>query len=399
MFTPAPQNILIVDDSNANIMFLCNALEGYNCMCANDGNSAIQIADGDTKPDLILLDIVMTGMDGYEVCKILKKNNDTKDIPVIFITANKDADSLVKGFGVGAVDFITKPFNIEELKVRVSTQLKYKKTLDDNNRYLKSIEEIYDTITDSLYYAQRIQNATLPHDSYLEKMMEEYFVIYRPRDIVSGDFYWVNKTQNKLLLVAADCTGHGVPGALMSMMSLAFVKEIITLENILQPHDILNKLRSTIISTFYSSDTEEISDGLDAAIVLIDLENNYLHFSGANSPLYIIRSNELIEFKGNRMPVGSYPMQNPFSSVKVNIKEGDCIYLFSDGYADQFGGAENRKMMHHNFRDTLLKYNRKPMKQQKELLIDYFYTWMGYNDQVDDILVLGYRYKKEVNQE
>jgi CheY-like chemotaxis protein len=229
MFTPAPQKILIVDDSVASIKVLKENLKEYDCLTANDGKTALEIATGQDEPDLILLDVIMENMDGFEVCSKLKSDFKTREIPVIFITAQKEPEYLVKGFEAGAVDFITKPFNIDELKIRVSTQLKFKKMKDDSARYLKSIEEIYDTVIDGMYYAQRIQNATLPHNQYLDSILDEYFVLYRPRDIVSGDFYMVNQINGKLLLVAADCTGHGVPGALMSMMSMAFIKEIINI--------------------------------------------------------------------------------------------------------------------------------------------------------------------------
>lgn len=395
MFTPEPQKILIVDDSKTNIQALGEALNEYNCIAATTGENALRIAMGNKKPDLILLDIIMKGMNGYEVCKILKQDNTTNDIPVIFITAQTDPESLVKGFNVGAVDFITKPFHIDELKVRVSTQLKYKKSLDNNSLYLKSIEDIYDTITNSIYYAQKIQQATLPHSNYLDKVLDEHFVFYRPRDIVSGDFYQVNKIENKILIIAADCTGHGVPGALMSMMSMAFINEIINLEKKYQPHEILNQLRKNIISTFNSNsdENEAISEGLDASIVLIDPQNDTMKFAGANLPIYLVRNMELIEFKGDRMPVGRYPSQNPFRYYDINLKENDCIYLFSDGYADQFGGAKNRKMMLKKFKQTITSNNFYHMKEQKKLLIKYFTEWMGHNEQLDDVLLMGYRYK------
>ncbi|MCW3805601.1 response regulator [Plebeiibacterium marinum] len=392
MFTPDPQKVLIVEDSPTNILVLCDCLSEYNCLVANSGEEALKIARGDNKPDLVLLDIIMEGMNGYDVCTLLKTDSSTSDIPVIFITGETDPQSLVKGFGVGAVDFITKPFNFDELKVRVSTQLKYKKSLDDNTRYLKSIEDIYDTITDSMYYAQRIQNATLPHKTFLDTLMEDYFVIYKPRDIVSGDFYIVNKVNNKLLLVAADCTGHGVPGALMSMMSMAFIKEIINVEKISDPDIILNQLRETIISTFSSPGSDEISDGLDASLVLINDKDNTLKYAGANLPIYLVRNNELIEIKGNRMPVGSYPRQSPFTCHTINLQNNDCIYLFSDGYADQFGGANNRKMMHGLYKSKILEFSKLPMQDQKEKLQYFFNQWIGYNEQVDDILLMGYRY-------
>ena len=393
MFTPEPQKILIVDDAISNILILKEALKEYNCIAANTGVQALVLAKNEKQPDLILLDIIMQGMDGYEVCRRLKKDMLTKDIPVIFLTAQSDPESLVKGFNAGAVDFIGKPFHEDELRVRVSTQLRYKKSLEDNARYLKSIEDIYDTITDGMYYAQQIQQATLPHKSYLDKVLVDYFVFYKPRDIVSGDFYLVHKIDGKIILVAADCTGHGVPGALMSMMSMALINEIINVEKNFMPCEILDKLRSIIIKTFSADSANEISDGLDASIILIDLHTGEMQYSGANSSLYLVRNGELIEFKGDRMPVGVYPTQVPFSCNGTKLMKDDCIYMFSDGYADQFGGASNRKMMLGHFKEFIASVSSYSMDEQKNRIVQHFTDWMGYNEQVDDVLVMGYRYK------
>ncbi len=394
MFTPAPQKILIVDDSMTNILVLKDALKEYECIAATSGNNALFLAKEEKQPDLILLDIVMKGMDGYEVCQKLKQDPVTKEIPVIFLTAQNKPESLVKGFDVGGVDYIIKPFNIDELRVRVSTQLKYKKSLENNALYLKSIEDIYDTITDSMYYAQKIQHATLPHKPYLDRLLDEYFIIYKPRDIVSGDFYLVHCIDNKLLIVVADCTGHGVPGALMSMMSMALINEIINIEKRYRPNKILEKLRSIIINTFNQNGDTEISDGLDASIILVDPENNTMEYAGANLPVYLVRNGELIDLKGDRMPVGIYPSQAPFVNHKINLQNDDSIYMFSDGYADQFGGEANRKIMLGTFKKVILDNSGYNMREQKERLDSFFVEWKGYNEQVDDVLLLGYRYKE-----
>ncbi|MGQ1784403.1 MULTISPECIES: response regulator [unclassified Saccharicrinis] len=394
MFTPDPQKVLIVEDSMTNILALKDALNEYNCVAATSGNQALELARSHKQPDLILLDIIIQGMNGYEVCERLKSDAKTKEIPVVFLTAQSDPESLVKGFKVGAVDFISKPFHIDELKARVANQLKFKKSMDNNIIYLKSIEEIYDTITDSMYYAQQIQHATLPHKEHLQRVLEEYFILYKPRDIVSGDFYLVHQIKNKKLLVAADCTGHGVPGALMSMMCMALINEIINVEKVIKPSEILNKLRSVIIQTFSREGDTDISDGLDASIVLIDPETNTMEYAGANSPIYLVRSGVLVDFKGDRMPVGIYPSQTPFSNHTIKLKEGDCLYMFSDGYADQFGGDANRKMMLGAFKDLLTYNSQWNMAEQNERLDKHFIEWMGHNEQVDDVLLLGYRFKK-----
>lgn len=388
----APPKILIIDDSKSNILVLGEALSQYNCVAATNGENGLRIAKGVKKPDLILLDVVMPGIDGYEVCQQLKADKQTKNIPVIFLSGTNDSASLVKGFRVGAVDFITKPFNEEELKVRVSTQLKLKLSLDDNARYLKSIEDIYNTITDSIYYAQRIQQASLPSNRHLnETLGDEYFVLFRPRDIVSGDFYVTHKVGNKVIIIAADCTGHGVPGALMSMMGMAFFREAIRMESIYNPSELLMWVRESIVRTFSKNKEIDLQDGMDAAVVSIDLEKLTMEFAGANLPIIIIREGELIEYKGDRMPVGAYPIMENFTNHHINMAKGDLVYLFSDGYADQFGGGANKKMMIKKFKSILLENQNLSMKRQKELVERRFEEWRGYVDQVDDVLVIGYK--------
>ncbi len=388
----SPPKILIIDDSKANILMLGEALSQYNCVAATNGENGLRIAKGIKKPDLILLDVVMPGMDGYEVCRQLQADDDTKQIPIIFLSAATDSASLVKGFGLGAVDFITKPFNEEELNVRVKTQIKLKQFQDDKERYLKSIEDIYDTITDSIYYAQRIQQASLPSNEYLEETLGvDHFVIYKPRDIVSGDFYVAHKIGHKTIIVAADCTGHGVPGALMSMMGMVFFREAIRMERICQPARLLMWVRDSIVHNFSKNNDIDLQDGMDASVICIDHEKNVMEFAGANLSIFIIRNGELIEYKGDRMPVGVYPIMSDFTNHKINMAKGDLVYLFSDGYADQFGGGSNKKMMLKHFKNILIEQHRFNMQRQKELIERRFDDWRGFIDQVDDVLVIGYK--------
>lgn len=389
----SPQKILIIDDSKSNILMLGEALSDYKCVAATKGENGIRIAKGLKKPDLILLDIVLPGIDGYEVCRILKEDKETKNIPIIFLSAATDSNSLVKGFRLGAVDFITKPFNFEELRIRVSTQLRLKKSLDDNTRYLKSIEEIYSTITDSIFYAQRIQEASLPSKSHLEETLgEDFFIVYKPRDIVSGDFYITHHTEDKTIIVAADCTGHGVPGALMSMLGMVFFREAIRFENITTPSLILEKVRNAIINTLANNEENDVQDGMDASVVCINHKENTMEFAGANLPIYIIRKSELIEYKGDRIPVGSYPQIRPYSNHLINLTDHDLVYLFSDGYADQFGGSYNKKLMSKRFKEILMENHNLKMERQKCKLEEEFNKWRGLFDQIDDVLVIGYKY-------
>ncbi len=248
-------------------------------------------------------------------------------------------------------------------------------------------------ITDSIKYASRIQTAVLPTSTLIANVLPEHFVLFMPRDIVSGDFYWMTRKNNKIVLVAADCTGHGVPGAFMSMLGVSFLYEIVNKESILQPAEILNHLRNHIKTTLSQTGKfEEQKDGMDISLCVIDKANRKLEWAGAYNPLYQIRKNELFEYKADKMPVAVHINDHlSFTNHVVEYEPGDTFYMFSDGYADQFGGVDERKFMLKHLKETLLKIWDKPMPQQKEFLEKTHYEWKGDHDQVDDILIIGFR--------
>jgi len=254
-------------------------------------------------------------------------------------------------------------------------------------------------ITDSIHYAQRIQNAVLPSIKDIEKKIPEYFILLKPRDIVSGDFYWLSDTGRKIIIVAADCTGHGVPGAFMSMLGISFLNKIVNEHKITQPDQILEKLRENVIQSLKQTGREgEQKDGMDMALCVIDFDILTMEFAGAQNPLYLIRGNELLETKADRMPVAYYENMSNFTSRKIQLKQGDCFYMFSDGYADQFGGPQGKKFKYKALKELLVKVKDKPMSEQKGILERTIQDWATGSenngiryDQVDDILVVGIR--------
>lgn len=248
-------------------------------------------------------------------------------------------------------------------------------------------------ITDSIKYASRIQNAVLPSTALISSSIPEHFVLFMPRDIVSGDFYWMTKKNEKIILVAADCTGHGVPGAFMSMLGVSFLYEIVNKENILQPSEILNRLRNHIKTTLCQTGKfDEQKDGMDISLSVIDKDEMKLEWAGAYNPLYQIRNGELIEFKADKMPVAVHLNDHmSFTNHEVQIQPGDSFYMFSDGYADQFGGSDARKFMSKKFKELLVTIYDKPMEDQKNILQSAHFDWKGEHEQVDDILVVGFR--------
>lgn len=250
-------------------------------------------------------------------------------------------------------------------------------------------------ITSSIEYASRIQTALLPPQELIDKLIPDSFTLFKPRDIVSGDYYWLNQKGNKIISVTADCTGHGVPGAFMSMLGISFLNEIVNLTDIkdLRADFILNDMRALIISSLrQTGNVGESRDGMDMTLCIIDKENMEVEYAGAYNPLLIIRDNEIIETKADKMPIGIHVKRNSnFTNHIIKLKKGDILYTFSDGYVDQFGGVDNTKFRKKNFKELLLKIHKKDMNKQKEILDKTLMDWMEGYDQIDDILVSGIR--------
>ncbi|MCP4313210.1 MAG: SpoIIE family protein phosphatase [Bacteroidetes bacterium] len=248
-------------------------------------------------------------------------------------------------------------------------------------------------ITDSILYARRIQHAVLPGKLALEKSLPEHFVLLKPRDIVSGDFYWVEQKNDRVIVCAADCTGHGVPGAFMSLLGLTFLNEIVNKDEILKAAEILDRLRSYIINAMSHKDSQA-KDGMDLSLIVLDRQLSLMDYAGAYNPLIMIRNGEMLEYKADKMPVGKHVGEEPpFSNHRIQLQKGDVIYLFSDGFPDQFGGEKGGKYKSRHFKRLLQSISSEPMIRQEELLEKELKEWMGDNEQVDDILVMGIRYE------
>jgi serine phosphatase RsbU (regulator of sigma subunit) len=258
----------------------------------------------------------------------------------------------------------------------------------DNHQTVKKQKS---SILESIRYAQRIQNAVLPPDDLVQSMLPEHFILYKPRDIVSGDYYWMTQIGSKTIVVVADCTGHGVPGAFMSMLGITLLNQTVKNHDILHANEILDELRDNIILSLRQDSTQAATkDGMDMSLLIFDFDKNELEFAGANNPLYVIRNNELIVLEADKMPVGIYMGDGRnFNRREFKIEKSDRFYAFSDGYVDQFGGIQNKKFLRKNFADLLLKIHQKPMTEQKEILEQTVDSWRGKQEQIDDILVLG----------
>lgn len=249
----------------------------------------------------------------------------------------------------------------------------------------------------SITYASRIQKALLPDKKLFEKMFPDYFILYRPKDIVSGDFYWINERNNKFYLVAADCTGHGVPGAFMSMLGITYLNEIVNSpynkNGGIQANEILNILREKIKRSLKQNSKEEgTKDGMDLALCIFDFETNIMQFAGANNPVFIVRNNEIIELKGDRMPVGIYQKEkDSFTNHIFELLKNDAVYLFSDGILDQFNGVSQEKFMKKRLKEVIYDVNGMTMKEQEARFNSTINVWQGSRTQIDDMLLIGLR--------
>ena len=250
-------------------------------------------------------------------------------------------------------------------------------------------------MADSIKYAKRIQESILPIKDNILQSLPQSFILYQPKDIVSGDFYWYKKIENKILIAAVDCTGHGVPGALMSMIGNTLLNDIVTKSKNLNPGEILNQLNKGIVRTLKQKGNNVLSqDGMDIALCEINLNTLLLKFSGAQRPLYLIREANLIIAKGDSFSIGgtSFDQKKNFQVQQFQLSKDDSIYLFSDGYPDQFGGEKNKKYLIGKFKKYLLSIQHIPMIDQETLLRSELYNWMGDEEQVDDILVIGIKF-------
>ena len=250
-------------------------------------------------------------------------------------------------------------------------------------------------ITDSINYAKRIQEALMPSYKFFKNLFPDSFILHMPKDIVSGDFYWINEVDERIYFAAVDCTGHGVPGAFMSIIGFELFRRITETEKKKQPAEILRSLSRGFETFFRDVESYVLRDGMDVALCAIDKEMKHLEFAGAFNPLYLVRDNTIIEIKGDRFSVGLFNIEeadnNQFKNHVVPLIEGDIIYIFTDGFADQFGGPEGKKYKYRRFRHLLLALHQLPMRQQLEFLRRSINDWKGEAEQVDDILIMGIR--------
>ncbi len=351
------------------------------------------------KPDVILSDHSLPSFNSIEALRISRDYR--PDIPFILVTGEVSEEFAVECMKAGVDDYILKsslirlPSSIRTIFSKNDAN-REKKIIESLHRELQvayqEIEEYNNSVKDSITYAKLIQEAMLPEKEILTGSFAHSFVIYRAKDIVSGDFYWFSQKDNKLLLAVADCTGHGVPGALMSMVGFGLLNEIVNVKGITQPDQILNKMNKGLRRALKQDVKEnQQGDGMDMALCVIDTQKQLIEFSGANRHLLYFRKMEYELVKGNKHGIGGlYTDSNlEFTTHLISYRPGDIIYMYTDGYADQFGGKNKKRMMTRNL-IKLLKYTLSfGIAEQEQLLIKWLENWQGPLEQTDDILLVG----------
>ncbi|HOZ40900.1 MAG: SpoIIE family protein phosphatase [Flavobacteriales bacterium] len=264
---------------------------------------------------------------------------------------------------------------------------------EEVERQGRKVVELYKNVTDSIRYAKRLQESILPPDKRIRELLPGSFVYYRPKDIVSGDFYWFERVEDKVIFAAVDCTGHGVPGAFMSLIGHNGLNQTVKERGRTRPSEILMDLNRIAYDALHK-DREQglVRDGMDMALCCYDPAKGVLEYAGANNPLYLVRGGEVLIFAPDKNAIGSFDLPTgAFTDHRIKVQEGDVVYIFSDGYADQFGGPKGKKFLYRRFRELLVEISGMPVDQQRAALHDAFSKWRGGHEQVDDILVIGVR--------
>ena len=395
--------ILIVDDLEDNLFSLNAVLkfEGYIIHKANSGPLALEMASK-IQYDCIILDVQMPEMDGFEVANILGKNEFTKNIPIIFLSAlGSDKEKVLQGMDSGAIDFLAKPVDPPLIKAKLKLCIKLSSKYKDSKKIFSAIKEEHSSLQEvnsefsaSLRYAQNIQQAILPTAEVINALFKDNFVIFRPKESIGGDFYYVKEVGNEIIFMCGDCTGHGVPGAMMSMISSNIIHNIIDTKKIIVPNLILNAMVREFRKAFRNEFSNiTIQDGLEVAICTYYKKEKKLQYAGAGRPIIIANQDGIKTIKSSSSGISGNVSENyDFELNEFDIEEGDQLYLYSDGIVDQFGGPKNKKFMTKRLVQLLSSNLDLPMSEQKEIIDNSIVSWKEGQEQIDDILVMGLKF-------
>jgi CheY-like chemotaxis protein len=412
-------SLLYVDDEESNLrIFRTSFKRFYDIYVATSGEEGLRILR-ENHIDLILTDQKMPEMTGVEFLKLAIKEN--SHAYRIIVTGFSDTESIIQAINeCGIYQYVTKPWKNEEMQFLIDKALEAYQMKTDNMMLMSQLQEANEDletkvvdrtrqlqesrdlllvqnkkITDSINYAKRIQTALLPDAARFAGMFSNSFVLYQPRDIISGDFYWLDiTTEGQILLALADCTGHGVPGAFMTLIGNELLNSIVNTEGIEAPNIILERLHQHVVTSLKQDDTQS-KDGMDIVICRIDVDEKKMLFSGGKNSMFIVRNGVAEEIKGDRHSIGGSTKDGEtrkFTQHEIDMSTPAAYYLFTDGYIDQFGGEEARKFMRFNFKKLVERISSKPMQEQGQILEQTMKSWMGdKHPQIDDITVIGFQ--------
>ncbi len=401
-------SILYIDEAEQNLISFKSAFsQEYHIYTATSCRAGLEIMEQKTI-QLVITDQRMADMSGIEFLEMILSLY--PDSMRMVMTETSDKDSIIQAFNRGNIfRYVPKPWNSEDLKLSIDSAMEvYNLKIQNRNliNYLedaklnleqkvmertREIEQQRMKMTDSIQYASRIQKALMFPSELQEKLMPPHFILNKPKDIVSGDYFWVSNKNDRLIIAVADCTGHGVPGAFMSILGINLLNGIVNNLKTPRANDILNELRDQIIKALgQTGKRDEAREGMEMALCVVDFKHRIIQFSGAFRPMYLIREGELIVINGDRMPIGIYEeVKVSFSNKEIPFKEHDILYLFTDGYVDQIGGLQRKTFKSVRFKKLLKEICHRPLKEQQSILREEHEIWRSGQEQIDDILILG----------
>jgi serine phosphatase RsbU (regulator of sigma subunit) len=402
--------ILYVDDEKDNLtVFFSSFRRHYNVYLASSGSEGIEIMKNH-EIHLVIVDQRMPEMTGIQFLE--KIIPDYPDCMRFIITGFSDVEAIIQAINTGRVyQYINKPWKKEDLQIMIDKALDMYNLRKQNRKLIDDLREMNQTLEQqvikrtekieaqnkeircSIHYASKIQHALMPTPGEMEKLLPSHFILSKPKDIVSGDFYWLSNKDDKVIFVVADCTGHGIPGAFMSILGISFLNEIVNKTVTIRANEILNQLSGSVIKSLHQTgNITDNRDGMEIALCVIDSKRKKIQYSGAFRPLYLIRNSQLTEYKGDSMPIGIYDTEDKsFTNNEISFQKNDMIYMFSDGYVDQLGGADRKTFRSENFKKLLINIHLMPAYEQKVILEEKLNGWRGNIEQIDDVLVAGLR--------
>ncbi len=389
--------LLVVDDEPANVFLLeliLNA-EGYHVDSASNGKLALELMS-QHQYDAVLMDIMMPQMSGLDVLRIAKQTESLKEVPIIMVSAKVQSSDVETAMELGAVEYIRKPVDEIELMARLKTVIKIRQQDVKLKLLYSQLQRKNQIITSSLEAAKKIQHAVFPTQADLEKYLPGSFIFFMPRDMVSGDFFWFTRVENKTIVIEGDCTGHGVPGAFLSLIGSSLLDKIILQNRIFSPKKILEELNTDfVLSLNRNAGTEEefIFDGMDITVACIDIGNNEVTLAAAGQDIIAIdNSGNINHIAGSLFSIG-YEVEamngqkTEFAEYRYPLDSISWLILFSDGFIDQFGGPSDEKFMLRRF--TQLYQNAETFSDPHKVLGAELEKWKSNQPQTDDILVVG----------